>query len=168
MSEVEIVKRRTLRERVDRDLVTRFVKFGFVGVSGVLVNLVVFEFFYRLLLRDVPDVDLRLVASNIGGIVVSIFTNFLLNDRWTWGDRAKGGRGDWFRRLGRYYMLASVAAVVQVVVTWVSFRIFWAHFDLAIPSYDLSATFALFTGIVCGMFINFLANHLWAFRDVEE
>lgn len=159
---------RALRERVDRDLVVRLIKFGIVGASGVVVNVAAFEFLFRLVLSDVSNVDLRLVSSNVGGVVVSIFTNFLLNDRWTWGDRSKGGRADWFRRLTRYYLLASIAAGVQLGVTWASFRLVWAHVGLVAGDYDLSPTFALFTGIVCGMFINVLASHLWAFRDVEE
>lgn len=159
---------RAWRDRVDRRLVTRLVKFGIVGASGVLVNVLAFELLFRLVLSDVSSVDVRLVSSNIGGIVVSIFTNFLLNDRWTWGDRSKGGRADWLRRLARYYVLASIAAGVQLGVTWVSFRLVWEHLGLVVRDYDLSPTFALFTGIVCGMFINFLASHLWAFRDVEE
>jgi len=154
--------------RLDRALVARLVKFGVVGLSGVVVNVVVFDLFYRLLLAGVADIDIRLVSSNLAGIIVSILTNFMLNDRWTWGDRSKGGPADWFARLAKYYLLASVAAVVQLGVTWASFRLFWMHFDLVIVQYDLSPTLSLFTGIGCGMFINFLASHLWAFRDVED
>lgn len=155
-------------KRFDPALIARLVKFGLVGASGVVVNVVVFEVCYRLLLSGIGDVDMRFVSSNFVGIVVSIFTNFLLNDRWTWGDRTKGGPRDWFRRLMKYYVLASVAAGVQAGVAWASFRLVWGNFELALGDYDLSPTFGLLTGIACGMFINFAASHLWAFRDAEE
>lgn len=144
----------------------RVAKFGVVGLSGVVVNLVIFELFYRLILTEVA-VESRLVAANLFGVVVSIFTNFILNDRWTWGDREKGGAGDWFGRLVKYYLLASVAAGVQVFVTWASFTLFWEHFELVLFDVDLSPTASLLTGIGSGMAINFLASHFWAFRDVE-
>lgn len=160
---------KSLKTRLlDRSLLARFAKFGLVGLSGVFVNWGVFDLFYRLLFSALADVDLRLVSSNIAGIVVSIFTNFLLNDRWTWGDRNKGRTPDWFRRLGKYYVAASAAAGVQVLVTWVSFRVVWDRLDLVVWGYDFDPTFSLFTGIGCGMFLNFVASHLWAFRDAED
>jgi putative flippase GtrA len=147
--------------------VVRLVKFGLVGFSGVGVNLVIFEFFFRVVLLPVPE-EQRLVVANVAGVIVSIFTNFVLNDRWTWGDRAKGGRTDWFARLGKYYVLASVAAGVQVFATWLSFRLVWDNLALVVHDVDLSPTASLLTGIAFGMVINFLASHFWAFRDVEE
>ncbi len=148
-------------------MVLRFVKFGVVGLSGVVVNWLVFDAFYVFVLSELGQSP-RLVASNLAGIVVSIFTNFLLNDRWTWGDRHKGAGRDWFVRLSRYYAAASVAAGVQVGVTWASFEVLWDHFDLVVMGYDLDPRFSLFTGIACGMFINFLASHFWAFRESEK
>ncbi len=152
---------------LSRANLVRLVKFGVVGFSGVGVNLVVFELWFRFLLGPLPEEE-RLVVANVAGVVVSIFTNFMLNDRWTWGDRQKGERLDWFRRLGKYYVLASVAAGVQVFVTWLSFRVFWSPLELVVFEIDVSPTAALLTGIAFGMVINFLASHFWAFRDVEE
>lgn len=145
----------------------RLTKFGIVGASGVVVNLVIFESLYRIVLTFV-GVDTRLLLANAAGIVVSIFTNFLLNDSWTWGDRIKGQRRHWFRRVAKYYVLASAAAVVQLLTTWLSFRIFWAPLGWTFSGIDISPTLALFTGIALGMGINFVASHLWAFRDVED
>lgn len=151
---------------LSRENLVRLVKFGVVGFSGVGVNLAIFELFYRVILVDTP-VETRLVIANVAGVVISIFTNFILNDRWTWGDRNKGGKGDWFRRLAKYYLLASVAAGVQVFVTWASFIVFWEPVELVAMEIDLSPTASVLTGIACGMVINFLASHFWAFRDAE-
>lgn len=169
------------RRRLDRAMVRRLAKFGLVGGSGVVVNVVIFELVLRLALPALglagggSPSDESILIANFAGVVVSIFTNFVFNDRWTWGDRAKGGSGHWIRRLGKYYALASAAAAIQLAVTWASYTWGWRHLGLTWELVDLQAilpvdprpTLALLTGIACGMIVNFLASHLWAFRDVE-
>ncbi|MFB6351619.1 MAG: GtrA family protein, partial [Bradymonadaceae bacterium] len=78
-----------------RENFVRLVQFGIVGAAGVVVNWAVFELgvwaFAALGERIAYGVGLFL------GIVVSIFANFIFNDIWTWGDRAKrGGLSGWF------------------------------------------------------------------------
>ena len=162
-----------------RDRVNRLVKFGIVGVSGVAVNLIVFEMAYPLLAS--LSHQTQITGANAAGLVVSIFTNFLLNDLWTWGDREKGTKRHWFGRLFKYYASASVAGGVQLVVTAVSFELVVQHLALEVSlgapwvdwlameptTVDLGPRIAVLTGIASGMAINFLASHLWAFRDVE-
>lgn len=150
--------------------VKRLVKFGLVGVSGVFVNLVVFEALFRL--GAFP-----FSLANAAGIALSIFTNFLLNDAWTWGDRKKGARRrDWFARVGKYYISAAAAAGVQLAVAWAMNHYLLGPIQLDLPaalggagqSVDISPTLAVLSGIIVGMGINFLAGHLWAFRDIED
>lgn len=151
------------------DRVKRLVKFGLVGVSGVLVNVVVFEVLFRF-------GGLVFSVANAGGIALSVFSNFLLNDAWTWGDRQKGvRRRDWFARMGKYYISASIAAGVQLAVAWAANHYLLPPIHLNLPALfdapahgvDISPTLAVLSGIVVGMGINFVAGHLWAFRDVE-
>lgn len=160
--------------------VERLVKFGLVGVSGVAVNLGIFELVYRFTLVGV-GAEARVTLANAAGLIVSIFTNFLLNDRWTWGDREKGTMRHWFGRMTKYYISASVAGAVQLAVTWATFRWVFKHLPLEVPipewatslsssaptGWDISPTLSVLTGIACGMIINFLASHLWAFQDAE-
>ena len=147
----------------------RLVKFGLVGVAGVAVNLAVFEILFRV-------GQIQFTVANALGIVVSIFTNFLLNDMWTWGDRVKGGRRrDWFGRLTKYYVSASAAAGVQLLVASATVALLFGHIEVQVPaglslemtSIDIGPTLSVLTGIAFGMGINFLASHLWAFRDAE-
>lgn len=163
-----------------RGRVERLVKFGIVGVTGVAVNLIIFELVYRFLLTGIGT-QTRVTIANAAGLVVSIFTNFLLNDYWTWGDREKGTLRHWFGRVFKYYVSASVAGGVQLAVTWVTFRFFFQDLGLEVPipdalmslssqmptTFDISPTLSVLTGIACGMVINFLASHLWAFQEVE-
>lgn len=150
-------------------LKSRFLKFCLVGGSGVGVNLVVFHLALRGL-EPYSTPDAAVFWANGLGILVSIFTNFLLNDQWTWGDREKGSRKrDWVSRLVKYYVSASGGALVQLVVTSVSFSVVFGRvIDTRIFGVDLAATAALLTGIGFGMMINFTASHFWAFRDRES
>lgn len=159
---------RTLRDRLKDPRIRRIVLFGVVGFSGVFVNLAVSEALFRAVLLAVESETTRLAVANALGVVVSIFTNFLLNDRWTWGDRSKGGRKAWFARLAKYYVAASVAGVIQVGVASLTFDYLWSELPVSIFGIDLDSTLAICTGIGAGMFINFVASHYWAFRDADE
>lgn len=154
----------------DQSTARRIIKFAVVGASGVVVNLAVFHSVLWGFSESALSSDIRVFVANAIGIVVSIFTNFMLNDRWTWGDRVKGDRRrDWLSRVFKYYVSASGAAGVQLAVTSLSFAlVFDPAIDTRVFGLDVDATFALLTGIACGMFINFAASHLWAFRDMES
>src|SRR5690606_35633766 len=128
---------------LSRNDITRLIRFGLVGGAGVVVNLVI----YRLFLWGLPEeqtIETRILIANFFGVLVSIFTNFLLNDRWTWGDREKG-EGRWFSRLGKYYLSASVAGVVQLIVTSLSFEWVWRHAPLDIFGQSIAPDVALLT-----------------------
>ncbi len=62
------------------DQLKRVAKFGAVGAGGVVVNLALLY-----LLTDIAG--LHYAASAFIAIEASIIFNFLLNDRWTFGDR---------------------------------------------------------------------------------
>jgi putative flippase GtrA len=189
-----ILRRQLTPERV------RFLKFAFVGATGVLVNEAVLWLCYRHLLAGltaptgeafarllafggaatdspfggalavgafeqlVPDSfhavarllgGNRLTWSGIAAIGVAILTNFLLNDAWTWRDRrkARGGAG-FLVRLGQYYLVASVAGVVQ-----------WTTLKLLTESVGLHYLLSNLLGVIAGLAINFVVNNLWTFRD---
>lgn len=146
----------------------RLLKFASVGASGVLVNLLIFELCFRILLVDLLSGSPLFTISNGLGFLVSVFTNFLLNDLWTWGDRLKGKRRrDWLKRVTKYYLTASAAGSVQLVMAWASLQLVWQNIPVTISGIDLAPTLSVLSGIACGMVINFTASHLWAFRDVR-
>ena len=64
----------------------RFVQFCLVGLSGVVVNMGVFWFFTRIVGLSEPYDLVALIL----GIIASIFSNFVLNDIWTFRDRKDG------------------------------------------------------------------------------
>lgn len=146
----------------------RFIKFGLVGGSGVVVNLLVFQLAFWAFSGVVTSPDWRHTIANLAGILVSIFTNFLLNDGWTWGDRQKGSARDWFMRLVRYYAACSIAALCQLgVSSGLYSMVFKALEPVYILGINIIPPIPLIIGIVCGMAINFPLSHFWAFKGVS-
>lgn len=130
----------------------RLLKFGVVGASGVLVNMGVFWLGTAVVFAAL-DESPRNVCAGVLAVAVSILTNFLLNDAWTWRDRRSAGGRTWWGRLFRYVLVAAIAGVVQVGVLWV----------LSIPL-GIHELIANFVGIGAGVAINFVVNNVWTFR----
>ncbi len=147
---------RAILQRVDAlidktPISPRFVRFGIVGGSGVFVNLAVV--WVTLLVLPVGLGSWRDRSAMAAGILVSIFTNFLLNDAWTWRDSREGGVASWVTRLGKFYLVSAAAALVQ-----------WGVGVVLVERVGVWIYAAQVIGIVVAMGINFALNHLWTFR----
>ena len=142
--------------RISRENRKRILRFCAVGVSGVGVNLLV-----TLAVRELWFVESGalsvLNAAAIAGTLVSIFTNFLLNDFWTWGDRSKSPERGWIKRLVKYYLTASLGASLEL-----------GAFNLVLhftnPEFYL---WAKLVGIGFATFSNFTMMHFWVFRNAN-
>jgi dolichol-phosphate mannosyltransferase len=128
----------------------RFVKFCVVGASGVPVNLLFTWLGYRVLFAAL-DVELRNAGSFLLGIAVSIFTNFLLNDLWTWGDCDKRRRRFW-QRLLRFYLVCSSASGLQFGMAMMLSLWLGMHYLVA-----------QLLGIALATLVNYLVNNFWTF-----
>jgi dolichol-phosphate mannosyltransferase len=127
----------------------QFVKFSFVGASGVLVNLAVFNL--TLLLWRLSAGETGTAAEYIGnllGFVVSVLTNYYLNRRWTFRSS-----GEVRRELPKFFTVSVMAYLVNLAV-----------FTLARHGLDLSENVSQLVAIACVMPINFVLNKLWSFR----
>ena len=127
----------------------QFVKFCFVGASGVLVNLAVFNLTllaWNLVAGDTPTVSKYL--GNLLGFVVSVMTNYYLNRRWTF--RSSGAVSS---ELPKFFTVSVVAYLVNLAV-----------FTLALHGLHLSDNLSQLVAIACVMPINFALNKLWSFR----
>ena len=132
----------------------RFVKFCVVGASGVPINLL-FTWIGFAFLFVAMATDERTACASLLGIAVSILTNFLLNDLWTWADRDKTLRGFW-GRLGRFYIVSALAATVQFSVAMVMTKMLLVHYLVA-----------QLCGIAFAMVLNYVANNFWTFRQTN-
>lgn len=151
---------RSLDRLIDRVPVSpRFFRFCVVGATGTVVNLAVLGLSHALLPAAWGNWQHRVAMAL--AIAISIFTNFLMHDAWTWGDRPKEGTvRTWFRRLGRFYVVSCAAASVQWLVAVLLYEQALERLLGTVGVYVAQAG-----GIAFALFINFGANHLWTFRS---
>ncbi len=123
----------------------RFLKFIGVGLSGTIVNLGV------LRLVDAFTNWSGYVAL-IPGIEVSIITNFLLNDFFTFADRRTGKMKSLFGRLLKYNLIALSGAAINYAVAALLFTV------------GLNIYLADFIGIVIAFIWNYLFSTSWAWK----
>ncbi len=83
----------------------RFIKFGLVGASGVGVNLAVLWLGLQ--------VGLRSTAASALAIELSILSNFIVNELWTFAELRPGSRGG---RMVRFQLVSLVGAAAQFAV----------------------------------------------------
>lgn len=146
---------RRLLHRFTTPAQRRFIKFCVVGGSGVPVNLFFTWIGHAFAFASLSD-EWRKAAAFLLGIAVSIFTNFLLNDLWTWGDRDKSQRG-FMGRLARFYLVCSVAAGIQFGVA------------MALSLWmGVGYLLAQLVGIALATVINFVVNNIWTFGADKE
>ncbi len=131
----------------------RFIKFCVVGSSGLVVNLVVMWLTSLALAGSLAETWADVAASAVG-ILVSVFTNFLINDGWTWGDRSKGTRKrDFVGRVARYYIASGLAIGIQ-----------FGTAQLLVFVVGVDKYLAQVLGIFLGTAFNYVANNRWTFR----
>ena len=117
----------SLTETLKPFLSARFIKFCLVGASGVVVNLGSLAFLSWLGL-------LSSLASAIA-IELSIISNFVFNDRWTF--RSQYESGSWLRRGARFQLVSMVGALIQwcVFIAGNVFVLQATHGDAALANY---------------------------------
>jgi len=122
------------------------IKFMLVGLSGVVVNVGV----YWLLTRFGGLAAYDYLAVFIG-IEVSIITNFILNDTFTFAGRRRGN--SFMGRLLKFNLICLAGAAIQ----WGLFMLFTRVFGV----YDLLSNFI---GIVVAFLWNYFVNRNWTWR----
>lgn len=145
----------------------RFVRFGLVGGSGVVVNLGLYAVLTRVmgLGDELPGRYLAYAFS----VELSILTNFVLNDVWTFADRRV--ENPWYIRLFRFHLVSLVGAAVNwgifALLNWLiaSGRVsFFGGFSVFGYAGNLDDMVAACIGIVGAMMWNFFANLWWTWK----
>ena len=149
----------------------RILKFGIVGASGIPVNLF-FVWLGKVVLFTGFSQGWSDGMAYLLGIVVSIFTNFLLNYWWTWKDRrGTGGIRNFFQKLGKFYLVSAVAAVIQYVVTISSSAWLKGYVSMRVTlsgNYRVYNLIAPTIGIAVAFIVNYLVNNYWTFRAEQQ
>ncbi len=143
----------------------RYVKFGLVGASGTLVNMVVLYVAQEHLFGVIAQPSSRLYASLALAIAVATVNNFTWNRLWTWADRVQTPparalesgsiqRGETVilaRQFARYALASWLGIALQYTLTlWLS--------------HTLHYLVANVIAILVASVSNFLANDRWTFR----
>ena len=125
----------------------RFLKFGLVGGSGVLVNL-------GLLWVFTEQAGLHYVLSAVIAIETSIITNFLLNNFVTFSDRRPSGRKGFFGNMAKFNLVSLGGLLINLAILTLLT-------EVAGLFYMLSNLF----GIAGATFWNFFVNNWWTWKD---
>lgn len=127
----------------------RFYLFCLVGGSGVVVNLLIYKF---MLSMGTPIIYAFLISS-----LVSILSNYLLNNAFTWRMRHSSNRFAWLERMAKY-VIVSIAGLCAS-----SGLLSLAHYLL-----HLSPMLSGVIGIAAGVIINFIVNDKWTFTTAPK
>ncbi|HXY55275.1 MAG TPA: GtrA family protein [Nitrospirota bacterium] len=131
------------RIRFDRS--KTFLKFSVVGATGVVVNLASFTILMAFGLS-------KFIASPLA-IELSIISNFVFNNFWTFSDR--GGNGRIHSRAVKFHIIS----VVALVVSYSTFLLLSMIDPAGIPQIHQAV------GIVPAALINYFLNAYWTFKD---
>jgi putative flippase GtrA len=118
----------------------QLVRFGLVGVSGYVVNLIVFALV-------VEGLGVHHILGAILAFCVAVSNNFLWNRHWTF-DAAHGHAGF---QAARFFSVSLAALLINLVAL-----------QLLIDA-DMSALPAQALAVAIAMPFNFLGNKLWTF-----
>ena len=139
----------------------RYLKFGIVGASGTVVNLVVLHLGHEYLFQSFETAYQRPYASLALAITVATLNNFTWNRLWTWSDRVKvleeseGARPlnvhMLAREFGQYATASGFGSALQYGLT-------------LLLSASMDYRLANIIAIAAASVTNFLANDRWTFR----
>ena len=132
----------------------RFIKFGIVGASGVVVNLSVLYVGQEFLFRTITQDTLRLNLSLALAIFIATISNFSWNRRWTWHDRKSLRSTTLLVQFGQYALACWLGTAIQVGLTNL-----FALFLHYLP--------ANLIAVVIASLFNFVANDLWTFGRLK-
>jgi len=133
----------------------RFIKFGVVGFSGTIVNLLVLFLSQEHLFAGLRPEEIRLNCSLALAIFVATVHNFLWNRLWTWRDRKGKTRYRFLVQMGQYFLASWLSIVLQFIATKIGAQ--FMHYLLA----NVIA-------IILAAVVTFLLNDVWTFRPNNE
>ena len=134
-----------------RPLIFKFLKFGLVGVSGMVVH-----FGVLYLLRDIANIN-QFVANTIGFITAAT-TNYILNRIWTFKSQDKQVGIEYLK----FFLISLIGLGINNGTLWLGGRL--------LPSWSDDWRFYILWIFAVGvtMLWNFFANYLYTFRKSKD
>lgn len=125
-------------------MLTRFVKFGLVGSTGVVINMAMFWVLTN-------GVGMHYLIAAACAIELALCSNYLLNHNWTFGDRS-AGRADG-RQFAQYHVVSLGGMLINVAIL-----------QLLVGKFGILPALGNLCGIAAGMTWNFAINFHWTWR----
>jgi putative flippase GtrA len=132
----------------------RFTKFGIVGFSGTIVNLVVLYLCQEYILKGIRPAETRLNLSLAVAIFLATINNFLWNRRWTWRDRKETAKHGLWIQMGQYFLASWLSILLQFILT-------------KIGAYVIHYMAANIMAIATAAIVTYVLNDVWTF-DVKR
>ncbi len=129
--------------------IKRFIKFCIVGASGFCVNL-------GLLAIFVEVVGMHKVWAQIPSYQISILTNFMFNEFWTFSDRRTPGLKSFLIRAVKFNLVSQVGWGINISVYYVALNAAGIY-------YIVSQIIA----IAVATMWNFFSNLIWTWRQKQ-
>ena len=139
----------------------RYIKFGIVGASGTVVNLVVLHLGHEYLFNHIEADYKRPYLSLALAIFLATINNFTWNRLWTWRDRVEALEADATiqpvglrvlgMEFGQYATASAFGSALQYVLT-------------LLLSGSMDYRLANVVAIIAASVSNFLANDRWTFK----
>jgi len=123
------------------EIVIKFIKFGVVGFSGLLI-----DFGITYLLKEVFKIQ-KFLANAIG-FLTAASSNYVLNRIWTF----QSTNPDVAVEFGKFFFVSVVGLGINSLVLWV-----------LNAKFKLNFYFAKLLAIIVTTFWNFIANYLYTF-----
>jgi len=126
--------------------IRQFVKFGIVGASGFIVNLIVFTLLQRVVPNHSAPLQYNVIYSIAflsGGV-----SNYYLNRIWTFRST-----GHAVREGAQFLTVSVLALIVGLIIS-----------ALVAPKLGHGHK-TLFLATVAGIVVNFFVNKYWTFKD---
>ena len=124
---------------------SKLSKFYLIGASGLFFNYVV-----SFLLKDL---GMWYLYSNIGGIIFSMHTNFLLNKIWTFKDHRFSVKITIIQYI-KFIGFSSISAMIQVILVYFFVEYHNVYFSIS-----------LLISVLLSGFINFTLNKKITFKN---
>ena len=123
-------------------IMSRVLRYAVVGISGVVVNMLVFY-----LLRE--GVQLTLLVSSVIAVEAAIMNNFIWNDIWTFksiSEKQEGGPCR-FQRFLRFNLVSFTGLVMHTLIVY-----------LLVSHGKVNESFAMLLAIAVVFILNYLLN----------
>jgi len=134
-----------LKKKNPNNTFLQFIKFGIIGISNTLISLIIYYIFILI-----NNNTLMAMAGQSTGWIISIFTGFLLNKKYTF----KASREIWWKALTKMYIGYALSLAVSLALTFVQIELL-----------DVSPIIAPIVNLVITIPLNFFITKYWSFRD---